>query len=62
MEGTGWTPQGCVRVERRIETESGFRRAVVSFALEREAEVTVRIAGREILSGRFREGECSMIL
>lgn len=62
LEGTVWTPQGCVRVERRIETESGFRRAVVSFALEREAEVTVRIAGREILSGRFREGECSMIL
>ncbi len=62
LKGTVWTPQGCVRVERHVETGEGFRRAVVSFAMERETEVTVRIADREILSGRFRQGECSAIL
>lgn len=61
-KGKVWTPEGCVRVERYVETRNGVSGARVSFEFEKETLVTVRIAGRDILSGRYRCGECSAVL
>ncbi len=60
--GKIWTQEGCISVERYVETRDGISRAGVSFEFEKETEVTVRIAGRDILSGRYRRGECSTVL